>query len=99
MPKVTACRLELMNDANLPAYGPGRSLWGTCALTEFGVEAGAKDRKKVKIARASADFGQPEAPLEPYYDDRSGKKRVVGPVGFAIDWIAETAWGIDAGPG
>ena len=99
MPKVTAFRLELMNDANLPAYGPGRSLWGTCALTEFGVEAGSKDRKKVKIARASADFEQAEAPLEAYYDDRSGKKRVVGPAAFAIDGKDDTAWGIDVGPG
>ena len=99
LPKITAFRLELMNDANLPAYGPGRSLWGTCALTEFKVEAGSKDRKPVKIARVSADFEQSEAPLESYYDDRSGKKRVVGPAAYAIDGKDETAWGIDAGPG
>jgi mono/diheme cytochrome c family protein len=99
LPKITAFRLELMNDANLPAYGPGRSLWGTCALTEFAVEAGSKDRKPVKIARVSADFEQPETPLESYYDDKSGKKRVVGPASYAIDGKQETAWGIDAGPG
>ncbi len=99
LPKVTAFRIELMVDANLPAYGPGRSLWGTCALTEFGVEAGSKDRKKVKLARASADFEQAETPLEAYYDDRSGKNRVVGPVSYAIDGNGETAWGIDSGPG
>ncbi|WP_435011029.1 PSD1 and planctomycete cytochrome C domain-containing protein [Tundrisphaera lichenicola] len=99
MPKVTAFRLELMNDPNLPAYGPGRSLWGTCALTEFEVESGSKDRKKVKMARASADFEESETPLEAYYDDRSGKNRVVGPVAYAIDDKNETAWGIDAGPG
>ncbi len=99
LPKVTAFRLELMNDANLPASGPGRSLWGTCALTEFKVEAGSKDRKPVKMARVSADFEQAETPLESYYDDRSGKKRVVGPAAFAIDDKPETAWGIDVGPG
>ncbi len=99
LPRITAFKLELMNDANLPAYGPGRSLWGTCALTEFKVEAGSKDRKPVKIARVSADFEQAEAPLEAYYDDRSGKKRVVGPASYAIDGKDETAWGIDAGPG
>ena len=99
LPRISAIKLELMNDANLPAGGPGRSLWGTCALTEFGVEVGSKDRKAVKLASASADFGQAEAPLEAYYDDRSGKRRVVGPVEYAIDGKPETAWGIDAGPG
>ncbi len=99
LPKITAFRLELMNDANLPASGPGRSLWGTCALTEFKVEAGSKDRKPVKLARASADFEQSETPLESYYDDKSGKRRVVGPISFAIDGKDDTAWGIDAGPG
>jgi mono/diheme cytochrome c family protein len=100
--KVTAVRLELLNDANLPAYGPGRSLFGTCALTEFGVEGkaiGAKDVKKPKVARASADFEQTETPLQANFEDNSKRKRVVGPVAFAIDGKDETAWGIDAGPG
>jgi hypothetical protein len=102
LPKITAFRIELLNDANLPAYGPGRSFKGTCALTEFSIEAapaGSKEMKKVKLASATADFGQPETPLEPNFDDRSGKKRVTGPVDYAIDGKDETAWGIDAGPG
>src|SRR5262249_24110164 len=37
--------------------------------------------------------------LEPTFDDKSGKRRVTGPIGFAIDGKNETAWGIDAGPG
>ncbi len=98
LPRVTAFRLELMNDANLPAHGPGRSLWGTCALTEFKVDAG-KDHKAVKLARAAADFEQAETPLESYYEDKSGKKRVVGPAAFAVDGKDETAWGSDAGAG
>ncbi len=96
LPKIAAFRLELLNDANLPAYGPGRSLWGTCALTEFQVTAAGKP---VKIARASADFEQAETPLEWHYDDKSGKRRVVGPASFAVDGKGETAWGIDPGPG
>ena len=36
---ITAFRLELLNDPNLPCNGPGRSFKGTCALTEFAVEA------------------------------------------------------------
>jgi mono/diheme cytochrome c family protein len=103
LPKVTAFRLELLNDPNLPAGGPGRSFKGTCALTEFAVEAaplGSKDAPaKVKLVAASADFEQAETPLEPNFDDRSGRKRVVGPAAFAIDGKNETAWGIDAGPG
>jgi hypothetical protein len=107
LPKITAFRLELLNDANLPANGPGRSFKGTCALTEFTVEAApaegsASEKKKaskVKMARASADFGQPETPLEPNFEDRTNRKRVTGPVAMAIDDKDETAWGIDAGPG
>ncbi len=36
---VTAFRLELLNDPSLPLGGPGRSIKGTSALTEFAVEA------------------------------------------------------------
>ena len=54
----------------------------------------------MKFAKATADFGDAaETPLEPNFDDKSGKKRVTGPVGYAIDGKDETAWGIDAGPG
>ena len=98
---ITAFRLELLTDPNLPLDGPGRSYKGLCALSEFGVTAApVGDPAKatvVKLVRATADFNQPEAQLDP--DDKSAKPRVVGPVGFAIDGDARTAWGIDAGPG
>jgi Protein of unknown function (DUF1549)/Protein of unknown function (DUF1553)/Planctomycete cytochrome C len=100
---ITAFRLELMNDPNLPLGGPGRSIKGTCALTEFEVEAApaiAPDKPvKVKFSRATADFDQPKKDLEPIFDDKKGKHRVTGPVSFAIDGDDTTAWGIDAGPG
>jgi hypothetical protein len=100
---ITAFRLELFNDANLPRNGPGRSTKGTGALTEFTVDAAPADapgkKSKVKFARATADINPPETPLEPIYDDKGGKRRVTGPIGFAIDGKRETAWGIDAGPG
>jgi mono/diheme cytochrome c family protein len=103
MPKIAAFRLELLNDPNLPLGGPGRSLKGTCALTEFAVEAAPANQPgkttKVKLVKATADFNMPETPLEAIFDDKSGKKRVLGPVEFAIDGKNETAWGIDAGPG
>jgi mono/diheme cytochrome c family protein len=100
---ITAFQLELLTDANLPMGGPGRSAKGTCALTEFEVEAApAGDPKKgakIKLVRAAADYNQPERELEPIYDDKSKRRRLAGPVEFAIDGKDETAWGIDAGSG
>jgi len=101
--EIRAFRLELRNDPNLPAGGPGRSFMGTCALTEFKVEvADAKEpgkKTKVKLETATADYANPERPLEPNFDDRSKRRRLTGPVEYAIDGKDETAWGIDAGPG
>jgi hypothetical protein len=100
---ITAFRLELLNDPNLPLGGPGRSIKGSCALTEFEVEAApASDPKKttkIKFARATADINLPEQELEPIFDDKSGRRRLIGPIQFAIDGKDDTAWGIDAGPG
>jgi hypothetical protein len=103
VPNITAFRLELLNDPNLPLGGPGRSIRGTCALTEFEVEAAPADAPakvaKIKIAKATADIALPETPLEAIYYDKTNKRRVTGPIEFAIDGKADTAWGIDAGPG
>ncbi len=96
LPNITAFRLELLTDPNLPLNGPGRSIQGTCALTEFEAEA---DGKKIKFAKATADYNQPENDLEPIFDDKSKRHRVTGPIDFAIDGKDDTAWGIDAGPG
>ena len=101
--EIRAFRLDLLNDPNLPARGPGRSFMGTCALTEFKVDvADAKDpgkKTRVKLEKATADYANPERVLEPNFDDRSKRRRVTGPIEFAIDGKDETAWGIDAGPG
>jgi hypothetical protein len=100
---ISAFRLELLTDPNLPCNGPGRSFKGTSALTEFKVTAydAANPSNKVTVHfdKATSDFEQPEAPLEPNFDDKSGKARVTGPVKFAIDGDDFTGWGIDAGPG
>jgi mono/diheme cytochrome c family protein len=100
---ITAFRVELLTDPGLPLGGPGRSLQGMGALTEFTVEAAPADDPtkvtKLKFAKAEADFEQPVTPLAPIFDDKSGKARVTGPAEFAIDGKNETAWGIDAGPG
>src|SRR5215207_4691918 len=103
MESIAAIRLDVMTDANLPLGGPGRSTVGSGALTEFEIEAApANDpdkRKRVKIDSPSADFNAPERPLEGMFDDKSNKKRIVGPIAFALDGREETAWTTDAGPG
>jgi hypothetical protein len=100
---IAAVRLELLNDPNLPLGGPGRSIYGTCALTEFKLEAGpADDSAKlapVKVAAATADVNPEEKELAPAFDDKKNVRRVTGPVEMAIDGKDETAWGSDIGPG
>ena len=100
---ITAVRLELLNDPNLPRGGPGRSIKGTCALTEFRLEAAPADgsgkMEEVKLAAATADVNPPEKELEAIYHDKSDKKRVTGPIAYALDRNNETAWTTDVGPG
>jgi hypothetical protein len=100
---ITAFRLELLNDPNLPLNGPGRSIKGTCALTEFKVKAAPADSpdkgQVIKFVKATADINPAEKPLDAIFNDKSGRKRVTGPVSYAIDGKDETAWGIDVGPG
>jgi hypothetical protein len=101
--EVTGFRLELLLDPNLPCGGPGRSIKGTGALSEFEIEAGPADGsaklQKIKLVSATADVEAPEAPLESIFDDKSNKKRITGPVSFAIDGKDDTAWSVDIGPG
>ncbi|HXG49453.1 MAG TPA: DUF1553 domain-containing protein, partial [Methylomirabilota bacterium] len=100
---VTAFRLELFTDPNLPYGGPGRAFNGTCALTDFFVEAvdlkAPTNKVRVKWASASADYNQPVRPLEENFHDKSTNNRTTGPITFAIDGDPHTAWGINAGPG
>lgn len=101
--QIAAFRLELMNDPNLPAYGPGRSQKGTAALTEFtGTMKIDGKVTPLKFVKATADFGEPEnTPLATFAMDQDSAKdkRVTGPISYAIDGKADTAWGINAGPG
>jgi hypothetical protein len=103
LPSIGAFQLEQLTDPDLPCRGPGRSIKGMSALSEFKVEAvdadDATNKVVVKFVKATADYSNPEKELEPEFDDRSGKKRVYGPIEFAIDGKDDTAWGIDAGPG
>ncbi len=100
---ISAFRLEELTDPNLPCQGPGRSIRGMAALSEFKVTAtdpeNPTNKVSVKFIQATADFANEEKPLEVEFDDRSDKKRTYGPVSHAIDGKKDTAWGIDAGPG
>ncbi len=100
---IAAIRFELFTHPNLPLSGPGRSIYGTAALSEFQVEAAplsAPDRGvKVEWAGATSDLELPEAPLDALFDNRTDVRRVTGPPRYAIDGKVETAWGTDAGPG
>lgn len=102
---IGAFRLELMTDPNLPAQGPGRSLEGLMALTEFKVEAedatNPGKKTSVKLVKALADFGNAETVLPKVLQGgyKTNEYRVTGPVTYAIDGDNKTAWGIDAGPG
>jgi hypothetical protein len=103
VPEINAVRLELLNDPNLPMGGPGRSVSGLCALTEFtvdvlGPEPGAKSAK-VKFTKVLADANPAEVELDPMFADKTNKRRVTGPASYAIDGDSLTAWGIDVGPG
>jgi hypothetical protein len=102
--KITAIRLELMNDPSLPLDGPGRSFQGMCALTELSlVVEPLTDPGKCKVVKfksATADVNPAEAKIDnKYFYDQYKKNRVTGPIGMAIDGNSNTAWGIDIGPG
>ncbi len=100
---ITAFRLELLTDPNLPYGGPGRAFNGTCALSEFMVEATDAAQKtnktKAKWKEATADVDQPERALESNFYNKTTNSRPTGPIKFAIDGNANTAWGINVGPG
>jgi mono/diheme cytochrome c family protein len=102
-PKISAFRLELLNDPNLPHGGPGRSVYGACALTEFEVDAVPLDHPekpvKLKFKSATADVNPPARELEKIFDDLKGQRRVTGPIEYANDGDNLTAWGIEIGPG
>ena len=101
---VTAIRLEVLTDPNLPLGGPGRSIHGTGALSEIRVEAapaGAPDEKReIWIRSASADIDFPERPLDSEaFPQKEGTSRRTGPVEFAIDGCVDSAWDLFAGFG
>ncbi|MEZ6062676.1 MAG: PSD1 and planctomycete cytochrome C domain-containing protein [Planctomycetaceae bacterium] len=102
---VTGIRLELLTHGQLPHNGPGRSIHGTGALTEFSVSVAPADqpdqKQTLKWVSATADVNPEKADLTaPYLQkDASKDDRITGPIEFAIDSDNKTAWTTDNGPG
>ncbi|MBI2432167.1 MAG: DUF1549 domain-containing protein [Candidatus Hydrogenedentes bacterium] len=106
LPRITALRLELIADPNLPRGGPGRSVYGACALSELelriapaGTPIADYDKwAPVKIASAIADVNPPLRKLGPEFPIKKEDPRVTGPIEMAIDGKSETAWSTDLDP-
>ncbi|GMV92621.1 MAG: hypothetical protein AMXMBFR82_23990 [Candidatus Hydrogenedentota bacterium] len=103
---ITAVKLELLPDPNLPRGGPGRSIYGASALSEFELRVAPADTPiaeydkwtAVPVASAIADVNPPQEVLGPEFPDNGGAKRYTGPIELAIDGKAETAWTTDIDP-
>ncbi|TWU27720.1 Planctomycete cytochrome C [Bythopirellula polymerisocia] len=100
---ITAVRLELLNDPNLPRGGPGRSSLGLCVLSEIKAVAAPlsnpQKKTELKFIHATSDVNPKKEKQERTSDYESKPDRFTGPVGYAIDSDDTTAWGIDIGPG
>jgi hypothetical protein len=101
---VTGLRLEALTHRDMPFGGPGRSKYGTWAISELKVHAqlpGKELWNPVKLVNASADFSEPDSKIEDEWraDFDAGGKRVRGPVAYLIDGDENTGWRADRGPG
>ncbi|MEZ6132970.1 MAG: PSD1 and planctomycete cytochrome C domain-containing protein [Planctomycetaceae bacterium] len=103
--RITAFRLDALQHPQLPRGGPGRSIYGTAALSEFEVKVAPTDQpgqsQSVRLLSAWADVNPEQSDLPLVYRDRDPTKddRVTGPVDYAIDGNPKTAWSTDIDPG
>lgn len=103
---ITAIRLELMNDPNLPRGGPGRSIYGALALTEFEMYVAPKEEtmdrmnvwERLTFSSAIADVNPSQRPLGPEFPQGDKSRSVTGSIAMAIDGDGTTAWTTDNGP-
>jgi hypothetical protein len=101
---VTGLRLEALTHADLPFGGPGRSRYGTWAVSELEVSVKAPDDKEWKrlpLVNATADFAEPAAPLEEEWKASFDPehRRTRGPVSMMIDGDNNTGFRADRGLG
>jgi hypothetical protein len=100
----TGLRLEALAHRDMPFGGPGRSKYGTWAVSEMRVSyqpPGGTDWRPLKLANATADFSEPDGKMEEEWkagSDRARKRRR-GPVAYLIDGDETTGWRADRGPG
>lgn len=101
---VTGLRLEALAHGDMPFGGPGRSKYGTWAVSELKVLyqlPGSKAWQPLKLANASADFSERDGSVEDEWkaDFDKDRKRVRGPAAHLIDGDENTGWRADRGPG
>ncbi len=101
---VTGMRLEALTHGDQPFRGPGRSYWGTFAISEWEVYTKAPDDEewvKVEFERTSADFSTETKGLDDYFSNEKTdpeNERRIGPASFMVDGDKKTAWSPDRGP-
>lgn len=100
--RYAAVQVEFLTHPSLPRGGPGRSIYGTHALTEFRCfyTSPSGERTQLKIASATSDRELPEQAMEyPFVDTtKETDPRRVGPIAYAIDDDLNTAWHTKSGP-
>lgn len=98
--EIRSVRIELLNDPYLSLTGPGRSMAGTAALSEYILRVNGKD---AKFKNAIASVNPPDARIDskryPLNAQRSPDDRITGGATYAIDGNNKTAWTTDNGPG
>jgi hypothetical protein len=80
--KITGIRLEALNDASLPAGGPGRAQNGNFVLNEFILEIARKDqpeKQRIKLKNGKADFSQESWDVAGAVDGNEGSGWAVSP--------------------
>lgn len=101
---VTGLRFEALTHGDLSFRGPGRSRYGTWAVSELKVSVkvpGGAEWEPLPLKNATADFAELEGKMEEEWKaefDKDGK-RTRGPVSFMIDGDKLTGWRADRGPG
>ena len=104
LPMATGMRLEALTHGDQPFRGPGRSYWGTFAISEWEIYRkwpGEEDWTKVEMSEAWADFNPEVSGLTDYFHHKTkdpDKERRIGPAKFLIDGDEKTAWSPDRGP-
>ncbi len=101
---VTGLRFEALTHGDLTFRGPGRSRYGTWAVSELKVSVKVPEGKEwlpLRLHNATADFSEPAGKLEDEWRadfDKEGK-RTRGPADFMIDGDKLTGWRADRGLG